>query len=116
MIEVIVERHRIARAWSEFQERTPLVLSPVWTEAAFPHGRDTESAAAAMDTLTLIRCVLPANLLGLPAAVVPAASATVCRSACRSPARASARTSASMPPRRSRPRSARARRCDPVSA
>jgi amidase len=49
------------------------VLTPVWTETAFPHGRDIASAAGAVQTLEMIRCVLPANLLGLPAAVVPAA-------------------------------------------
>jgi amidase len=47
----------------------------VWTEPAFPHGRDVASLADAEATLRLIRCVLPANLLGLPAAVVPAAVA-----------------------------------------
>ena len=75
MIDVMVARHRLARAWTEFQERQPLLLSPVWTEQAFPHGRDIASAEDAQDTLRLIRCVLPANLLGLPAAVVPAAVA-----------------------------------------
>lgn len=75
MVEVMVVRRRLARGWAAFQEETPLVLSPVWTEPAFPHGRDIESAAAAADTLRLIRCVLPANLLGLPASVVPAAVA-----------------------------------------
>lgn len=73
MIDVMVERRRLARAWAEFQETYPLLLSPVWTEQAFPHGRDIASVEAAADTLRLIRCVLPANLLGLPAAVVPAA-------------------------------------------
>jgi len=71
--ELLTERHRIARAWSAFQEDHPLLLSPVWTETAFPHGRDIASAEEANGTLELIRCVLPANLLGLPAAVVPAA-------------------------------------------
>jgi amidase len=75
MIEVMVARHRLARAWAEFQEQQPLLLSPVWTEPAFPHGRDVASLADAEATLRLIRCVLPANLLGLPAAVVPAAVA-----------------------------------------
>jgi len=73
MIEVMVARHRLARDWARFQAGIPLLLSPVWTEQAFPHGRDIASAADAEATLRLIRCVLPANLLGLPAAVVPAA-------------------------------------------
>jgi amidase len=49
------------------------VLSPVWTEPAFRCGADIVDGDAAMATLRLIRCVLPGNLLGLPAAVVPAA-------------------------------------------
>jgi amidase len=73
MTQLLTERHRIAREWAHFQEDHPLLLSPVWTETAFVHGRDVSSAEAASDTLDLIRCVLPANLLGLPAAVVPAA-------------------------------------------
>lgn len=69
---LLAERHRIARAWASFQVEQPLLLSPVWTQTAFPHGRDVASADDAASILDLIRCVLPANLLGLPAAVVPA--------------------------------------------
>jgi amidase len=68
----LIERHAIARAWSGFLAEHPLVLSPVWTEPAFPHGFDVESADQAVATLGLMRPVLPANLLGLPAAAVPA--------------------------------------------
>ena len=73
MSEVMVERHRIAREWSIFQADVPLLLSPVWTEPAFRVGADIADAEGAASTLRLIRCVLPGNLLGLPAAVVPAA-------------------------------------------
>jgi amidase len=73
LAQLLVERHRIAREWAHFQERRPLLLSPVWTETAFPHGSDVVDADAVAATFELIRCVLPANLLGLPAAVVPAA-------------------------------------------
>lgn len=72
MSEILVERHRIAREWSLFQERWPLLLSPVWTEPAFRGDDDIADADGAVRTLRLIRCVLPGNLLGLPAAVVPA--------------------------------------------
>ena len=75
MSEILVERHRIARAWSGFQDALPLVLSPVWTEPAFRAGDDIADGDGAVRTLRLIRCVLPGNLLGLPAAVVPAAVA-----------------------------------------
>jgi amidase len=68
----LIERRVVARAWSAFLVEHPLVLSPVWTETAFPHGFDIESADQAAATLALMRPVLPANLLGLPAAAVPA--------------------------------------------
>jgi amidase len=45
------------------------VLSPVWTQPPFRHDWDIESAETAHATLELMRPVLPANLLGLPAAV-----------------------------------------------
>jgi amidase len=48
-----------------------VLLSPTWTAPAFPEGADIASAEGAAATLDLIRPVLPANLLGLPAAVVP---------------------------------------------
>jgi amidase len=47
-----------------------LLLSPVWTETAFPHSYDIGSPEQASEVVAAIRCVLPANLLGLPAAVV----------------------------------------------
>jgi amidase len=71
--QLLVERHAIARAWASFQAREPLLLWPVWTRTAFPHGSDIASEGQALETFALIRPVLPVNLLGLPAAVVPAA-------------------------------------------
>jgi amidase len=65
----LIERLTVARAWSTFFAEHPLVLSPVWAQPAFPHGWDIESAGSAQATLELMRPVLPANLLGLPAAV-----------------------------------------------
>lgn len=73
MSEILVERHRIAREWSLFHAETPLLLSPVWTEPAFRGSADIADGDGAVRTLRLIRCVLPGNLLGLPAVVVPAA-------------------------------------------
>ncbi|MBI3688656.1 MAG: indole acetimide hydrolase [Actinobacteria bacterium] len=66
-----VERHGIARAWSAFMAEHPIVVSPVWTQPAFEVGFDVASPDAPMATLSLMRPVLPANLLGLPSAVVP---------------------------------------------
>ncbi len=68
-------RDGIARAWSQFFERYPLVLGPVSTEPPFPVGRDTESAEATWAIYRSMRLVVIANLLGLPAAVVPVGTA-----------------------------------------
>ena len=59
----------------EFQAEHPLILSPIWTQPPFPHGWDVESEANAHATMRLMRPVMPANLLGLPAAAVPAGKA-----------------------------------------
>ena len=45
---------------------------PIWTQPPFPAGWDLDNAEA---TMRLMRPVMPANLLGLPAAAVPAGKA-----------------------------------------
>ncbi len=70
LVQTFVERRTIARLWTEFLAEHPLVVSPVWTQPAFKHGFDIESMETAAATMRLVRPVLPANLLGLPAAVV----------------------------------------------
>jgi amidase len=69
---LMIDRHAIARTWSVFMAERPLLLSPTWTQLPFEHGFDpaTESGAAAAKEL--MRPVVPANLLGLPSACVPA--------------------------------------------
>ncbi len=71
----MIERSQIARAWSEYFVEHPLILSPIWTQPPFPHGWDIENEAQAHATVRLMRPVTPANLLGLPAAAVPAGTA-----------------------------------------
>jgi amidase len=68
----MVERDGIARAWSIFMADRPLLLSPTWTQLPFEHGFDTATAAGTAATKELMRPVVPANLLGLPSACVPA--------------------------------------------
>jgi amidase len=68
-------RHGLARRWSLWYQEYPVLLSPVWSEPAFPVGFDLADPDGARATLELIRPVLPANLLGTPAAVVPAGMA-----------------------------------------
>ena len=65
-------RHRLARGWTSFFGEWDVLLSPTWAMPAFRHGADIVSAEGAVSTLELISPVVPANLLGLPAAVAPA--------------------------------------------
>ena len=69
---VMVARDSIARAWSMFMAEHPLVLSPTWTTLPFTHGYDIAGPESAAAVLELMRPVVPANLLGLPSACVPA--------------------------------------------
>jgi amidase len=69
---LMVERDGIARAWSIFMADRPLLLSPTWTQLPFEHGFDAASPAGTAATKELMRPVVPANLLGLPSACVPA--------------------------------------------
>ncbi len=69
---LLLVRDSIAQAWSAFMDRYPLILSPVWTILPFPPGWDLGGPERAREVIAAIRPVLPANLLGLPSAAVPA--------------------------------------------
>lgn len=66
-----VRRNGVARRWSTWFTDVDVLVLPVWTEPAYEVGTDVRDADGARRVLELIRPVLPANLLGLPAAVVP---------------------------------------------
>jgi amidase len=68
-------RHGLARRWSLWFQEYPVLLSPVWTQPAFPLDFDIATQEGAVATVELMRPVLPANVLGTPAAVVPAGMA-----------------------------------------
>ncbi len=70
---LFLDRYRIANEWQQFFGRFDVLLTPTWTAPPFEHGFDILSVDTAMTVLETIRPVLPANYLGLPAAVVPAA-------------------------------------------
>lgn len=77
----LVRRYAIQRAWSEFFRDTPLVISPVWTQPPFPHSWNLTHPA---ETMSLLRPVMPANVLGLAAHIdsvrfPPACEGTPCR-------------------------------------
>ncbi len=68
---VLQNRFEVAEAWSMFMEQYPLVVGPTWTQKPFVAGFDVADFESAAEVLELIRFVLPANLLGLPAVCVP---------------------------------------------
>ena len=72
MSRLLALRHGLARAWSQFMAEHPLVLTPTWTQLPFEQGFDAATPAGAAATLEMMRPVVPANLLGLPSACVPA--------------------------------------------
>jgi len=72
MSRVYATRQGVAREWSQFMAQYPLVLSPTWSQLPFEVGFDVASPDASRLTLGMFRPVVPANLLGLPSACVPA--------------------------------------------
>jgi amidase len=65
-----IRRLHLAREWAEFQNRYQLVLGPVSTQPPFGRGADL-SLDGLNSILWSMRLVVAANLVGLPAAVVP---------------------------------------------
>ncbi len=75
-LDLQAARFKLMRDWSVFFQQYPVLLSPTWAFPAFEHGADLrgdEISGILRDTL---RPVLPANVLGLPGAVVPCGTAT----------------------------------------
>lgn len=65
-------RHELAARWSAWFEDWDVLVGPTWALPAFGHGFDVAGAAEVLEVFERIRPVLPANLFGAPAAVVPA--------------------------------------------
>jgi amidase len=65
------ERNAVDREWHTFLTEHDVLLMPTWAHPPFELGADVASFEGAQATLDTMRPVLPANLLGLPAAVVP---------------------------------------------
>jgi amidase len=63
-------RYRVAKAWREFMDAYPLVVGPVWTQPPFELDYDIVDVDNAMKVMELFRFIMPANLMGLPAACV----------------------------------------------
>ena len=65
-----IARNGLDQAWHGFLHDWDVVLTPTWAQPPFAHAADlTRDGAVA--ALAGMRAVLPANLLGLPASVVP---------------------------------------------
>jgi amidase len=64
-------RYRVACEWREFLTSYSLIVGPTWTQPPFELGLDIKDHESAMKVVEMVRFVLPANLLGLPAACVP---------------------------------------------
>ena len=68
---VLMARQSLMRDWALWFENIDLVLTPTWTQLPFTHGWDAASFENAAAVAEMLRCVMPANLLGLPSACVP---------------------------------------------
>ena len=64
-------RYKVEKAWRGFMTDYPLIVGPVWTQPPFAHGFDIIDRDSAMKVVELFRFIMPANLMGLPAACVP---------------------------------------------
>jgi amidase len=71
LMHAFTDRNRVEREWHAFLTEYDVVLMPTWAQPPFELGYDVESLESAQAVLELLRPVLPANVFGLPAAVVP---------------------------------------------
>jgi amidase len=65
-------RRQLTDGWARFTANVPLVVTPVLTQPTFAAGADLVDPASVTQSVS---CIPPVNLLGLPAAVVPAGQA-----------------------------------------
>ena len=68
----LVRRHALGREWSAFLAEHALVLAPVASAAPPAPGRDADDPATVAAQLAALAPTVAANVLGLPAAAVPA--------------------------------------------
>lgn len=71
LMHSFADRNRVAREWHAFLTEHDVLLMPTWAQPPFELGWDVESVENAQAVLELLRPVLPGNILGIPAAVVP---------------------------------------------
>jgi len=65
------DRNRLDREWHQFLTSYDVLLMPTWAQPPFELGFDVKSLENAQVVLEMLRPVMPANVLSLPAAIVP---------------------------------------------
>jgi amidase len=70
--ELHATRSSLIRLWSEFFQRYPVMVGPVWTCLPWPVDADLDPQSGVQLTLATTRFIRPANVLGLPALALPA--------------------------------------------
>lgn len=68
-------RDGLVRKWQMWFSKHQVLLCPTWTQPPFMYDFDIQDVKSAAATLELMRPVKPANVLGLPAVVVPCGTA-----------------------------------------
>ncbi|MEM6589741.1 MAG: amidase [Pseudomonadota bacterium] len=71
LLRALAQRSHYARAWSEFLEDYPLVLSPFMLTPFFAPGRDAEGAEGVREALGGAHWSFIMNFIGLPAGNLP---------------------------------------------
>jgi amidase len=69
---VLMARQGLMREWALWFGDVDVLLTPTWAQLPFAHGWDVEASSRPLETLEMMRPVMPANVLGLPSACVPA--------------------------------------------
>ena len=71
LVSMLGQRSRYARAWAEFMETYPLVLSPFLLQPFFAPARDTEGLEGVTEVLGQAHWSFIMSYLGLPAGNIP---------------------------------------------
>ncbi len=69
--ELLTERRRLRRIWSEFFASNTVVIGPTWTRLPFPCDADIDPETGANVMLDTLRFIAPGNVLGIPGLAVP---------------------------------------------
>ena len=67
----LADRNGIAREWTQFHHRYPLILGPITTAPPFKVGKDIAGTSEFNTVLNSFTLTTLVNLLGLPSVAVP---------------------------------------------